>query len=656
MPFSEVALIFRWIVPLWVLGWLVLPLSSRLFPFLPDFGLAAGRVVALLLMGLLSFWGATAHWVSLDFSAYQLFILPIPGLIFWKNREFRSRISSNWRQLLLCDAIFLLAFAVFLWVRLRHPAAGDLEKPMDMALIAAALRADFLPFENPWFAGQNFTNYYYFGPFLGSLLARAFATPPQFAYNLVQPLFCAFFLSTTWSLAATLSKSAKIGVLAMLLVCVGGHFEPLRQIAQNGWSFPLDWWKTSRVIENTINEYPAFTLLIGDLHAHFYALCLAPTFLGLCFGILQCQSPRLRRALLVLGGAFLGVFALTNTWDTPLYALLWFGCALWNRINSSWNRTDDLFLGGALMTAPLVALPYFLRFKSQVSGVVFDPWVPHLFSFALLWGGWWALGFTALALQNKPKDDENLENETVFRQFLIAVGVLALVFPFVFYIHGAFGNSDLRYQDTVFKFGLQAWLLLGVGIACELGVAFRRWQTTQKALLRFASTVFALNLGLILSLAPASVLWTRANSYAPRNEAGKVVLSLDATRFLPPEDSMGIEWLRQNAKPGERVVEAIGNDFDANFARVSAFSGVASVLGWPQHASGWGASWEEVQMRTALVKEVYEASDSRAALRELRANYVFVGAREPKIAPASHLKIVWQSPSAQTQIFRVSSE
>ena len=649
MPISEIALILRWIVPLWALGWLVLPLSSRLFPFLPDLGLATGRVIALILVGIVSFWGATTHLVSLDFSIYQLLALPIFAGIFWKNREFRARISENWRQFLLSDAIFLLAFAAFLWVRLRHPAAGDLEKPMDMALLAAAMRADFLPFENPWFAGQDFTNYYYFGPFLGSILARFFATPPQFAYNLTQPLFCAFLLSSTWSLCAALSKSAKIGVLATLLVCVGGHFEPLRQIAQNGWSFPLDWWKTSRVIEQTINEYPAFTLLIGDLHAHFFALCLAPTFFAVCLGILQSQSPKLRRVLLVLGGALLGVFALMNTWDTPLCGILFLGCAGWNRKNAIWNRADNLAFAGAITAVILVAAPYFSRFQSQISGVAFDFWIPNLFSFALLWGGWWALGFASLALQN----DSNERDETaIFRRFLIAIGIVALLFPFVFYIRGAFGDGDLRHQDTVFKFGLQAWILLGIGVACEFGTVFRRFLRAQNPPIRFASTFLIFNFGLILCLAPASVAWTRAHSYAPRNAEGKVVLSLDAARFLPPDDAQGIAWLRQNAKRGERVVEAIGADYDANFARVSAFSGVPGVLGWPQHVAGWGANWDEIQKRTALVQEVYKSKDSRAALRELRATYVFVGARETQIAPAPHLEIVCQSPSAQTRIFR----
>ncbi|MBW3636949.1 MAG: hypothetical protein KY445_10900, partial [Armatimonadetes bacterium] len=164
MPFSEIALIFRWILPLWALGWLVLPLSSRLFPFLPDKGLAAGRVAALALLSLAAFWSAATHLIPLSIASFALIIVPIGIAIGWKNAAFRVQISKNWRRFLVSDAVFLLVFGLFLWVRLRNPNAADLEKPMDMALLSAAMRAEFLPFQIPWLAGQPFSNYYYFGP------------------------------------------------------------------------------------------------------------------------------------------------------------------------------------------------------------------------------------------------------------------------------------------------------------------------------------------------------------------------------------------------------------------------------------------------------------------------------------------------------------
>jgi uncharacterized membrane protein len=651
VPFSEIALILRWVVALWALGWLVLPLSSRLFPFLPDKGLAVGRITALVLLSLGSFWGAALGLVPLRLA--PLFFIGIPVLLAlgWRQRDFRTRIALHKRAFLFSDLVFLLAFAAFLWVRLRHPETNDLEKPMDMALIAAALRADWLPFENPWFLGQPFTNYYYFGPLLASLIARTLATPPHFAYNLVLPALCAFFLSTTWSLCAALSKSAKIGLVAMLLVCLGGHFEPLRQISKTHQLWPLDWWTTSRVIENTINEYPAFTLLVGDLHGHFYAFCLAVTHFCLCLGILKTESARLRSVLLLLGAAFLTAFVLTNTWDTPLYGLLWMGCALWSRRSERWSSQNTLAFGIGIFLVPLLALPYLFKFKSQISGLVRDIWFPDRFSFLLLWGSWWLLGILALFLE---PGEEKPSSEAIFRRFLIGIGVIALLFPYFFYIRGVFGDGDYRHQDTVFKFGLQAWLLLGVGISSELGFRLQSWLAASRSFAKFAFTgSFGLLFFAVVALAPLCVAWTRTTRDAPRDAQGQHILSLDAACYLPPTDQQGIEWLRLNAKPGEGVIEPVGNDYDANFGRVGTFSGVPSVLVWPQHVRGWGAPEDQIQTRTQLLKSLYSDPSALGKLRNLGAVYLFQGLYEPKLPPNPNLERVWSSPTGETQILRL---
>jgi uncharacterized membrane protein len=650
---SEFALVLRWTLSLWTLGWLVLPFSARLFPFLPDKGLAAGRILALVLGSLFCFWGASLHLVPLTVAPWLLIGGPLLAALGWKNAAFRAQISPSRRSLFISDVVFLLGFGAFLWVRLRHPSANDLEKPMDMALISAAMRANWLPFENPWFAGQSFTNYYYFGPLMGALTARTLATPPHLAYNMVQPIFCATFLSVTWSLCSALSKSAKVGLVAMLLVCLGGHLEPLRQIAKTHQLWPLDWWTTSRVIENTINEYPAFTMLIGDLHAHFYAFSLAAAFFCVCYGLLKAQSQRLRSALLLLGGLMLGVFVLTNTWDTPFYGLLWLVCARFSRQNSQWSRGNVVSAVGAVLLVPVSALPYLLKFKSQVSGIVFNPWIPDPFSFLLLWGGWLVLGLVILTLE---PGEEQVSSEATFRRTLIGFGLLALLFPFVFYIRGVFGDGDFRHQDTVFKFGLQAWLLLGIGLASEAGFRVRAWMVRRTWPTLTATAAFMA----VVALAPVAVTWTRTTRDAPRDTLGKIPLSLNAASYLPSTDQEAIEWLRLNAKPGEKVIEAVkfesgnfGGDYDPNFGRVSAFSGVTAVVGWPQHVVGWGADWGEVTRRGALVQAVPSSPGAIEELRQMGATYLFSGVYEPKLAPSSHLKQVWSSASGETQILRL---
>jgi uncharacterized membrane protein len=221
----------------------------------------------------------------------------------------------------------------------------------------------------------------------------------------------------------------------------------------------------------------------------------------------------------------------------------------------------------------------------------------------------------------------------------MGVGLVALLFPFCFYIRGAFGDGDLRHQDTVFKFGLQAWLLLGTGVAAEVGFRASAWWKEQKVPVRAIAAPVAALFGLVLALAPLCVAWTRAVRDAPTDESGKHILSLNAARYLPEDEQKGIEWLRQNARPGETVLEAVGRnddgsvggDYNASFGRVAAFSGVPSYLGWPQHVSVWGAPWDEVLARAETVGAVYQGADDAgvlAALQKSGTTYVFLGNSE----------------------------
>ena len=202
-----------WTLALWALGWLCLPAARRLFAALPDGGLAAGRVAFTVLVALVAFWGASAHLVPLRWAPALAIVCALGCASGWRDRETREWARRNWRTLALSDALFLASWALFLWVRLRHPELNDLEKPMDAALLSAAWKTDWLPFAHPWWGGAPFTNYYYFGPLMGALMGRALSAPPHLAYNLVQPAFCAFFLSTLWPLGA--------GTLALEMVGPG---------------------------------------------------------------------------------------------------------------------------------------------------------------------------------------------------------------------------------------------------------------------------------------------------------------------------------------------------------------------------------------------------------------------------------------------------
>lgn len=586
----------RWLVPLWLLGWAVLPVSRRLFLFLPDRGLAVGRVLALALSALGAFWLASVHLLPVAVGSLIVLGVAVGCLTQWNMGDARALFKEAKGPLLVSDCVFVLAFLFFVWVRLRHPSINDLEKPMDLALLTQSAKAEMLPFEHFWFAGVDFSNYYYFGPFMGGVLARVFGAPAPTAYNLVQPLFCALFLSTLWSLGAALSRSKWLGLGVMALVGLGGHLEPLRQLRKGTALADISWWDTSRVITTnfkgastpTINEYPAFTMLIGDAHAHFYALSLAMAHFCICLGIVRVETSRPKAVLIGLGGVMLGIVALTNTWDVPLYGVLWGMCVLYALRRDAGKKIIQYSAGAGLALMGLVALPFFLHFRSQVGGGHFEPWIPDPFSFTLFWGVWIAL---AVATFGSKWGQVPPSREGVFRNYLLYMGIVAVLFPSVYFLGGVFSGGDLRHQDTVFKFYLQGWLLGGTGIASEFLLRLRVWTRSREKAVSLPAWAGMAALAGVLSLAPYATWKTRTQGYG---EAGQ--LSLDGGKWLPQSDHQAIEWLRdQSGVVAERLGENNGGDYDANAGAIATQAGLPSFLCWPQHVSGWGFQNEATQ-------------------------------------------------------------
>jgi uncharacterized membrane protein len=130
-------------------------------------------------------------------------------------------------------------------------------------------------------------------------------------------------------------------------------------------------------------------------------------------------------------------------------------------------------------------------------------------------------------------------------------------------------------------------------------------------------------------------VWTRTVCDAPRNADGSFTLSLDGARHLPAEDRAALEWLQRHARGGESVLEAVGRAPDGNiggdfseFGRVSALTGVATPLGWPQHVLSWGADWAKINERWQTVQRIYAWPDKGTTLADLQnldVRYIFVG-------------------------------
>ncbi len=263
------------------------------------------------------------------------------------------------------------------------------EKPMDLSYFTAVLKSTTFPPYDPWYAG-GYINYYYYGFVFVGALTKLLGIVPAVAYNLILPMLFSFTGVGVFSIAYNLVKikdsrfkangSALIlnhqslnkkailaGLIAAALAILLGNLAEVGVLLST-WQkagseintglaaldglirtidgglkilggqpapiYPGDWfWTASRAINvnpgevGPITEFPFFTFLYGDLHAHMISLPLQILALGWVVG-LALQTTRLKTTRLetiffwLIGGISIGVLWATNTWDWPTYLVI----------------------------------------------------------------------------------------------------------------------------------------------------------------------------------------------------------------------------------------------------------------------------------------------------------------------------------------------
>ena len=404
-----------WLIVIELLALFALPIAFVLFRPFPDRGYLLGKPLGLLLAATVTWLMASTGVMNFSFASAVVGMLVVGAastFVLWRRgNEILDFYRSHRKLVLLAELLFLVAFLSFLAIRfanpdLWHPYRGG-EKPMDFAYLNAVLRSSVMPPYDPWFAG-GYLNYYYFGQFIVADVIRLTGIVPAIAYNLAVPLLFAFTVTAAFSIIYNLTsltitarkgnpytaRSPIIaGLIAALLVAVAGNIDGLVQVLGGarftfGDTLPeraFDFWRSSRMFArdsagNEITEFPFFSFLFADLHAHMIAIPFA--FLAVSLSVAVFLRTASKEALwqdwgrLAVLGTVIGALRIINAWDFPTQLLLAGAAVLAGEMFATRNPVSSRIASGLLKwifvaaVGNIVYLPFHNHFELFNNGVL----------------------------------------------------------------------------------------------------------------------------------------------------------------------------------------------------------------------------------------------------------------------------------------------
>jgi YYY domain-containing protein len=327
----------------WLIVYLVLQLCTwlTLRPWLsPTLALPASFGASLLCSSLIS-W----YLVWLDFSpALTLGIfLIITGIVLAEVERARVGILSDLKNGKWYYALFFLVFATMLVARMFYPDIDyRSEKFMDHAFLASIMRTPIVPPLDPWISDQTLTIYYYLGHWCFATLGTIAKIPSWFVFQFIIPTVASVSAVQLYGVGKLLLK--RFSLLPVACLFIMNPFFVYDYI--NGVGIPALLWRSSRVVPDTITEYPGFTFLCGDVHA------TGMTVFNQCFFILICvylfsrwkNINRLERGFCaVLAGISLGTMPGLHSWDTFFYGMTFciVAAIIWYQTHSENDKEES---------------------------------------------------------------------------------------------------------------------------------------------------------------------------------------------------------------------------------------------------------------------------------------------------------------------------
>jgi uncharacterized membrane protein len=652
------------------------------------------------------------------------------GLIEKKTGIYESPITKENMPLIIKEEIFFfIAFGIWTFINGFAPAAYGVEKFMNYGYMMSMIRADTLPANDMWYSGYKI-NYYYGGQYYATFLTRLLFSKPQYVYNIMISFISSTLFIGVYSLVNQMLldsvnkiqvKERKINVFKKeRIASLGGIFAgTIVTMAGNmhyvvyGFINPLliklfnlniskdnvyYYAKSTRYIgcdplndtQNLITEFPAYSILLKDLHAHFTNTLFVITFIAVLYSFIKKiyhkvvtngaiswgYIPKRNQKVKVVNNKnrmiykeesvnmfrhdmigvflcpyillisfFIAIFQLNNYWDFVIYitvvlvVLVYLNILInktfFKSLLISIIQTSEIYILSKVMI-----LPFLLKFETMQQGVGITKERTYIHQFIILWGLAIILLFAFIMYLVKLHKSNLQETKITVRikvlirnispteQFVVIMGICALglcLIPEVLYVKDIYTTTPRA--NTGFKLTYQAYIMFQL---CSSYIIIRFLNQAER--IKKIIGIVSLFLLLVASTYTVFAINQKFNSRLSLDDFE----GLDASVCIDKEfykDSDAINWLNNSIKGSPVVLEANGLSYTA-YERVSAMTGLPTVIGWHTHEQLWRNDSSDIYIRENDVATIYTTNDYNVMmdlLHKYQVQYIFVGEYERKL-------------------------
>lgn len=697
-----------WWTCIFIIGLVFLPLTSILFTKFFDKGYLFSKTIGIVILSYLIWLLSSIKLVPFNRVTVIGALIAAALVFFVILLEFYGKLSTylpsvkHIKIFILEELIFLSALAFWTFLRGLKPEIQGLEKFMDLGYVNAILKSTYMPPVDMWFAGKSI-NYYYFGHYITAFLTNLSGISSSITYNLMMATLFAFTFALTLSLVSNMAFIWKNGKMAISMVAgtisafiislsgnlhtfvftgflpflknIGIPINPKIEIRPSYW-FP----DATRYIgynppvdDKTIHEFPLYSFVVSDLHAHVINIPFVLTIIAAIFMLLvnsideikdgkQPANPLNITSQLGLITLLIGIFQMANYWDFPIYLTV-AGITIFyiNLMRYQYSLKSIIFTAvqGFIILAGsmLVSLPFSLNFSSITNGIGKTHSMSPLNQLFVLWGYQicFVIYFIIIAvfiekrhiISSKVKHVKNKNNTTkvilpegfwarmykllkelspvdIFIMIISLSAIGLVLMPEIIYVKDIYVGAYYR-SNTMFKLTYQSFIMFSIAV----GFIFVRIISVKR------SSTKNFVLGIVLTL--VLILPMIYPSYAIKGWYGELKTSnykgLDGLNFLKnnyPDDYNAVLWLNQNIKGQPVVLEANGDSY-TDYARISMATGLPTIQGWYTHEWLWRNNVNIVNDRVKEVSTVYESDDLTATkdiLKKYDVQYIVIGKLE----------------------------